>query len=126
MSTTHVESELRIVTLRVRKWREAVKYYTQCVGLQQRFADEASQYAMFEAGPVRFAVEGPLKPAYPRGDWSGALMANFQVGDIARTRRELAASGAHVLTEVLQGPGYSYIAIADPEGNEHIVYQRTA
>ena len=94
--------------------------------LKQKFSDEASQYAMFDAGPVRFAIEGSLRPAYPRGDWSGALMANFQVNDIAQARRELAASGAHVLSEVLQGPGYDYIAIADPEGNEHIVYQRKA
>lgn len=120
------DGEIRIVTLRARNWLETVRYYKECVGLKQKFSDETSQYAMFEAGPVRFAIEGPDRPAYGRGLASGALVANFQVADLAATVKTLDAKGAKVLTEVRHGPGYDYVAIADPEGNEHIVYQRTA
>lgn len=126
MSTNLFEGEIRIVTLRARNWRETVRYYKECVGLKHKFSDEASQYAMFEAGPVRFAIEGPDRPAFGRGHASGALVANFQVADLAATARRLAANGAQVLTDIRHGPGYDYVAIADPEGNEHIVYQRTA
>lgn len=126
MSTNLFEGEIRIVTLRARNWRETVRYYKECIGLKQKFSDEASQYAMFEAGPVRFAIEGPDRPAYGRGLASGALVANFQVADLAATARRLAANGAQVLMDIRHGPGYDYVAIADPEGNEHIVYQRTA
>jgi len=31
-----------------------------------------------------------------------------------------------LLTEVRHGPGYDYVAVDDPEGNEHIVFQRSA
>ena len=122
--TTSFDGEIRIVTLRARNWRETVRYYRQCVGLKERFIDDASQYAMFEVGPVRFAIEGPARPAYARGHDSGALMANFQVADLAGTVRNLADNGASVLTDIRHGPGYDYVAIADPEGNEHIVYQK--
>ena len=117
--------EIRIVTLRASNWRETVRYYKECVGLTEKFTDEASQYAMFEAGPVRFAIEGPARPAHARGHASGALMANFEVADLAGTVRKLVANGASVLTDIRHGPGYDYIAFADPEGNEHIAYQKT-
>lgn len=126
MSTRPFEGEIRIVTLRARHWHEAVRYYRECIGLKQRFADEATQYAMFEAGPVRFAIEGPDRPAQGRGLGSAALMANFEVADLAATIGNLAANGAQLLTDIRHGPGYDYVTIADPEGNEHIVYQRTA
>jgi len=124
--TTSFDGEIRIVTLRTRNWPETVRYYKQCVGLKEKFVDEPSQYAMFDAGPVRFAVEGPARPAYARGDASGALMANFQVADLAETVRNLTDHGAKALTDILHGPGYDYVAFADPEGNEYIVYQHIA
>jgi len=124
--TTAFDGEIRIVTLRARNWRETVRYYKQCIGLKEKFVDEPAQYAMFEAGAVRFAIEGPASPAYARGHASGALMANFQVGDLAATVRNLADNGAQVLTDIRHGPGYDYVAFADPEGNEHIVYQHIA
>lgn len=124
--TTPFEGEIRIVTLRARNWAETVRYYKQCLGLKEKSVDEPAQYAMFDAGPVRFAIEGPASPAHARGHASGALMANFQVSDLAATVRKLADSGAQVLTDIRHGPGYDYVAFADPEGNEHIIYQHTA
>ena len=121
--TTAFDGEIRIVTLRARNWHETVRYYQQCVGLKEKFVDEPAQYAMFDTGPVRFAVEGPARPAYARGGASGALMANFQVADLAETVRNLTDHGARALTDIRHGPGYDYVAFADPEGNEYIVYQ---
>lgn len=124
--TGSFDGEIRIVTLRAGNWAETVRYYRQCVGLKAKFVDDASQYAMFDAGPVRFAIEGPARPAHARGPASGALMANFEVTDLAMTVKNLAANGASVLTDIRHGPGYDYVAFADPEGNEHIVYQKTS
>ncbi|HSV47383.1 MAG TPA: VOC family protein [Ramlibacter sp.] len=124
--TNAFDGQIRIVTLRARNWPETVRYYKQCVGLKEKFVDEPSQYAMFDAGSVRFAIEGLASPAYAKGYASGALMANFQVADLAATVRELAHNGAQLLTDIRHGPGYDYVALADPEGNEHIVYQHTA
>jgi hypothetical protein len=53
-------------------------------------------------------------------------MVNFQVDDLGRSVQNLRDKGVELLTDVRRGPGYDYVAVADPEGNEHIVYQRAA
>lgn len=116
--------EARFVTLRVEDWPAALHFYGEVLGLTKKFADEPNQYAMFEAGPIRIAIEGPVRPAHKREGKAGALMVNFQVDDIQSTIADLGTSGVRVVSEVRQGPGYDYVAIQDPEGNEHIVFQR--
>jgi predicted enzyme related to lactoylglutathione lyase len=118
--------EVRIATVRTLNWVAMVRYYRDCVGLKERFVDEASQYAMFDAGPIRIALEGPAKPALPRAPGSGAVILNLEVPDLPRAVSGLQANGVQLQSELRQGPGYLYVGIADPEGNQHIVYQRSA
>ena len=125
MADTDLNGEIRIATVRAADWRGTVRYYRDVLGLPQKFADEASQYAMFEAGPIRLAVEGPAKPAFHRRAGAAATLLNFQVDDLAAAVAGLESRGARVLCEVRHGPGYDFVAVGDPEGNEHIVYQRT-
>ena len=126
MSADAFSGALRIATVRATNWRELVRYYRDCVGLRQQFVDEASEYAMFDAGTIRLAVEGPAKPALARAPGAGALVLNFEVASLADALRGFEASGALVEAGVQHGPGYDYLALRDPEGNQHIVYERTA
>lgn len=119
-----MEMDIRIITLRTENWDEMVAYYRDRVGLVQKFADPKSQYAMFETGVVRLAIEGTFKPAFARRPGIGALMANFQVTNLADAVKNLAQHGVAMLTEIRHGPDYDYVAFADPEGNEHIMYER--
>ncbi|HSV35493.1 MAG TPA: VOC family protein [Ramlibacter sp.] len=124
MHDAELRGEVRIATVRADDWPEMVRYYRDSLGLKQKFADEASQYAMFEGGPIQVAVEGPAKPAFVRGARAGATLLNFQVADLSATLQALTDHGARVLTKVCHGPGYDFVAVGDPEGNEHIIYQR--
>lgn len=117
-------SDVRIITLRVQNWADTVRYYSEVLGLKRKFSDDPNEYAMFEAGSVRIAIEGPVKPAYRREGKAGATMMNFHVEDLEAALERLKSAGAKLVTDILHGPGYDYVAVADPEGNEHIVYQR--
>jgi len=115
---------IQIITLRVDDWARMVAYYRDQVGLAMKFADEDNQYAMFDTGPVRLAIEGGLRPAFARRPGRPGVMVNFQVDDLGHGVQNLRDKGVELLTDVCHGPGYDYVAMADPEGNEHIVLQR--
>lgn len=119
-----MNAEVGIVTLRVNNWNQMLAYYRDKVGLKPRMVAEDVQYAMFDTGTVRFAIEGPAKPAFAKQPGKGALMTNFKVEDIKGTLSDLKKNGVKVLTDIKQGPNYDYVVIEDPEGNEQIVYQR--
>ena len=119
-----MNAEVGIVTLRVDNWKDMLAYYRDKLGLKPRMVAEDVEYAMFDTGSVRFAIEGPAKPAFAKARGKGALMTNFKVDDIKGTLAELKKNGVKVLTDVKQGPNYDYVVIEDPEGNEQIVYQR--
>ena len=117
---------IQIVTLRVDKWSEMVDYYKNQLKLTPKFSDLQNQYAMFDTGPVRLAIEGTAKPAFAKRPDRPGVMLNFGVADLAEAIESLRAGGVALLTEVRHGPGYDYVAVDDPEGNEHIVFQRSA
>ena len=96
MPDAKLQGDVRIATVRAGNWQEMVSYYRDSLGLAQKFADEASQYAMFEAGPIRIAVEGSAKPAFPRGEQAGAMLLNFEVADLEGALLALNARGANV------------------------------
>ncbi|MSQ11807.1 MAG: hypothetical protein EXR48_03835 [Dehalococcoidia bacterium] len=117
-------SQLGIVTLRVDNWEKMLAYYRDTLGLKVRFADDKIQYAMFDTGAVRFALEGPIKPAHAKQRGKPPMMANFLVESLTAAVDELKKRGVKLLTGVKQGPNYDYVVFEDPEGNEQIVYQR--
>lgn len=117
-------SQVGIVTLRVDNWKAQLEFYRDKVGLKPRMMDEAHEYAMFDTGAVRFALEGPNFPAFAKAKGHSPLMVNFTTEDIHAAMQDLKFKGVKVLTDIKKGPGYDFIAFADPEGNEHIVFQR--
>ncbi|NRF70592.1 VOC family protein [Aquincola sp. S2] len=116
--------KIQIVTLRVDNWPEMVDYYQNRLQLTLKFADLPNQYAMFDTGAVRLAIEGTVRPAHARRAQRPGAMVNFEVADLAAVLQGLRAQGVEALTEVRAGPGYDYVAVDDPEGNEHILFQR--
>jgi catechol 2,3-dioxygenase-like lactoylglutathione lyase family enzyme len=113
-----------IVTLRVEQWQAMLEFYRDRIGLRPAMVDEAHQYVLFDTGAVRFALEGPAHPAFPREPRSPAMMLNFQTDSIEAAAEGLAGRDVALRTPVRHGPGYSFVVFADPEGNEQIVYQR--
>lgn len=118
--------DLGIVTVRAENWAVMLAYYRETLGLKARFVDEANQYAMFETGPVRLALEGPAKPAFAKRQGKGATLANLKTADLAATLTQLEARGVKVLKGLTRGPNYLYAVIEDPEGNEQVLYQPQA
>jgi predicted enzyme related to lactoylglutathione lyase len=117
---------IQIITLRVDDWAQMVTYYRDQIGLAMKFADEDNQYAMFDTGPVRLAIEGSLRPAFAKRPGRPGVMVNFQVDDLVCSVEGLRDRSVELLTDARHGPGYDYVAMTDPEGNEHIVFQRAA
>jgi predicted enzyme related to lactoylglutathione lyase len=113
-----------IVTLRVEQWQAMLEFYRDRLGLRAAMVDEAHQYAMFDTGAVRLALEGPAHPAFARGPGRPAMMLNFQTDDIEVAIEGLKEHDVPLLTPLKHGPGYAFAVFADPEGNEQIVYQR--
>ena len=114
-----------IVTLRVEQWQAMVEFYRDRLGLRPAMVDEAHQYAMFDTGVVRLALEGPAHPAFARGPGRPAMMLNFQTDNLEAALDGLKSHDVPLLSPTKQGPGYAFAVFADPEGNEQIVYQRT-
>src|SRR6185312_9972805 len=102
-----------------------VEFYRDRLGLRPAMVDEAYQYAMFDTGAVRLALEGPAHPAFARGSGRPAMMLNFQTDNIEASIEGLKGRDVPLLTPLKHGPGYTFAVSADPEGNEQIVYQRT-
>lgn len=113
-----------IVTLRVERWQAMMEFYRDRLGLTPLVVDEANQYVMFDTGSVRLALEGPVRPAFRRVTGRPAMMLNFRSESIGGTLEELRGKDVPLLSAVEHGPGYDFVVFADPEGNEHIAYQR--
>lgn len=113
---------ISIVTLRVENWPGMLAYYRDVVGLVPKLVDEESQYAMFDTGAVRFAIEGRNSPTYEDG--AGKLVVNFQVENLTASVEDLARNGGEAIGLIKRGPAYDYAVMSDPEGNEHILYER--
>jgi len=118
--------KIQIITLRVDNWPEMVDYYQNRLKLTLKFADLPNQYAMFDTGTVRLAIEGAVKPAYAKRPDRPGAMVNFEVTDLSTALASLRDHGVEALTEVRHGPGYDYVAVDDPEGNEHIIFQHAS
>lgn len=114
-----------IVALKVQDWKNMVAYYRDTIGLSPRVVDEEHQYAMFDTGPVRLAIEaGGVASTFPKGAGQNPVQVNFQTESLEQAVEGLRKMGVNFVTPVKSGPDYSYIVFADPEGNQQVLYQR--
>ena len=114
-----------IVALKVQDWKKMVDYYRDTLGLKTRVVDEQHEYAMFDTGAARFALEsGGVASTFPKGVGQNPVQVNFQTESLETTVDALRKKGVNFVTNVKPGPGYNYIVFADPEGNQQVIYQR--
>ena len=100
-----------------------VKFYEEVLGLRL-LRREGSNWAEFEAGPVRLALHGAMDGRPPE---PGGATAVFRVDDLDGARATLEARGAPFDEHVGDVEGYARFAtLRDPDGNPvQIIEYRT-
>jgi predicted enzyme related to lactoylglutathione lyase len=92
----------------------AVKFYQEVLGLRLLRRD-GSNWAMFDAGPVRLALHGAVEG---RPVETGGATAVFEVDDLDAARAGLEERGAEFEEHVGEVEGYARFAtLRDPDGN---------
>jgi catechol 2,3-dioxygenase-like lactoylglutathione lyase family enzyme len=92
----------------------AVKFYEDVLGLRLAFR-EGSQWAEFEAGPVRLALHGAVEG---RAIEEGGGTAVFRVEDLDASRARLEADGVEFEEHVGEVEGFArFASFRDPDGN---------
>jgi predicted enzyme related to lactoylglutathione lyase len=92
----------------------AVKFYEDVMGLRLLRRD-GSNWAMFDAGPVRLALHGAVEG---RPIETGGATAVFAVDDLDASRAALEERGAEFEEQVGEVEGYARFAtLQDPDGN---------
>jgi predicted enzyme related to lactoylglutathione lyase len=92
----------------------AVKFYQEVLGLTLVRRD-ASNWAMFDAGPVRLALHGAVEG---RPIETGGATAVFRVDDLDAARAALEGRGAEFEEHLGEVEGYARFAtLRDPDGN---------
>jgi predicted enzyme related to lactoylglutathione lyase len=92
----------------------AVKFYREVLGLELLRRD-GSNWAMFDAGPVRLALHGAIEG---RPIETGGATAVFAVDDLDASRAALEERGVEFEEHVGEVEGYARFAtLRDPDGN---------
>jgi predicted enzyme related to lactoylglutathione lyase len=92
----------------------AVKFYQDVLGLRLLRRD-GSNWAMFDAGPVRLALHGAVEG---RPIETGGATAVFAVDDLDASRAALEERGVEFEEHVGEVEGYARFAtLRDPDGN---------
>jgi predicted enzyme related to lactoylglutathione lyase len=92
----------------------AVKFYQEVLGLELLRRD-GSNWAMFDAGPVRLALHGAIEG---RPIETGGATAVFAVDDLDASRVALEERGVEFDEHVGEVEGYARFAtLRDPDGN---------
>jgi predicted enzyme related to lactoylglutathione lyase len=92
----------------------AVKFYQEVLGLELIRRD-GSNWAMFDAGPVRLALHGAVEG---RPIETGGATAVFAVDDLDASRAALEERGVEFDEHLGEVEGYARFAtLRDPDGN---------
>ncbi|MGH2764379.1 MAG: VOC family protein [Actinomycetota bacterium] len=92
----------------------AVTFYQEVMGLRLMRRD-GSNWAEFDAGPIRLALHGAVegRPAHP-----GGATAVFRVDDLDAARAALEGRGARFEEHVGEVQGFArFASLRDPDGN---------
>lgn len=118
---------ISIVALKCKDWNSMVAFYRDVLELPVRLVDEAHKYAMFFTGDVRLAVEDiGIAPANPPEPDQSVIVVNFRVEGLEEAVQALTVKGVPFSSDIRQGPGYRYAKLSDPEGNQHVLFERQA
>jgi predicted enzyme related to lactoylglutathione lyase len=100
----------------------SVEFYANVLGLSLT-RREGSNWAEFEAGPIRFALHGAVEghPFTP-----GGATASFQVDDLDDVLAKVESRGAVVGHRGEVGAEARYAILQDPDGNQVQLIQYAA
>lgn len=107
--------DLFMTVIRVGRWRELLRWYTEVLGLAPLLVDTANEFALLSAGFGRLGLQGVKEAAL--GPSRGRVRLVFQVPDVDRERQRLIGHGVGI-GEPLENrqEGYREIRLQDPEG----------
>lgn len=105
------------MTVYVRDWPAAVRWYSEVLGLEIGPYEEDDQFCMMMAGSGFIALASD-HPEFSDGSHENRVAPSLQVADFDETLERLRARGATVDTAVDgEGEGYRLTRVWDPEGN---------
>jgi predicted enzyme related to lactoylglutathione lyase len=108
---------LDLVTIQVRDWAEAVRWYTQVLGLPITTLDEEDGFCMLGTDGATLALASD-HPDQAAGTEENRLAPAFRVADLDGTLERLRSSGVKVDPHIDGADeGYRLARIYDPEGN---------
>jgi catechol 2,3-dioxygenase-like lactoylglutathione lyase family enzyme len=113
---------LDLVTIQVRDWAGAVRWYTQVLGLPIITVDEDDRFCMLGTDGATLALASD-HPDQVAGTEENRLAPGFRVADLDATLERLRSLGV-VFDPHIDGEdeGYRLARIYDPEGNRLHLY----
>jgi catechol 2,3-dioxygenase-like lactoylglutathione lyase family enzyme len=114
--------KLDIVTIRVRDWQAAVRWYTETLGLKLLYREDDHRWCQlgFPEGGANLALYGT--EVEPGG--RSRCVPNILVTDLDAVVRSLQRHGVQPTQfQDHADEGYRLVTITDPEGNEIQLYE---
>lgn len=102
---------LFMVEIRVAKWRAAIEWYSNVLGLELVLVDEANSFALLAAGEARVSLRSASAP----GD-RAAVRLVFEVADLEAERDRLFKHGVVVAIQENAAEKFRFAKLKDPEG----------
>jgi predicted enzyme related to lactoylglutathione lyase len=103
---------LFMVEIRVAKWRAAIEWYSNVLGLELVLVDEANSFALLAAGEARVSLRSASAP----GD-RAAVRLVFEVADLEAERDRLVKHGVAVgAIQENAAEKFRFLKFKDPEG----------
>ena len=114
-----------LVSLQVRDWRAAVRWYTEVLGLTVGPYEEEDQFCMLKTreGDVMLALASD-HPEYSASQEENRCAPSFFVEHLDATLDELRKKGVRIDPKLDgDGDGYRLARIWDPEGNRISLFE---
>lgn len=115
--------KLDIVVIQVKDWSNAVKWYTEKLGLKLLYREDDDQWCQltFPEGGTNLALLGNSKEI-EKG--SNRCLPDILVDNLDQTVKELKTKGVKFKGDIRGGDeGFRIISLQDPEGNELQLYE---
>lgn len=113
---------LDLVTIEVRDWEAAVRWYTAVLGLEVVAREDNDRFCMLDTGGSVLALATD-HPEHSAGAAENRVAPSFRVDDLEATLERLRSAGVRVDPVVDGGEeAYRLARIWDPEGNRLHLY----
>jgi catechol 2,3-dioxygenase-like lactoylglutathione lyase family enzyme len=113
---------LDLVTIQVRNWKAAVRWYTETLGFEVAVSEVDDQFCLLTTRAAHLALAAD-HPEQSASTTENRVAPAFQVGDLDATLNRLRSEGV-TIDPIIDGgsEGYRLARIWDPEGNRLHLY----